>query len=204
MNSRPRQVPEDDVKGSTKAPIPSSSEVTRLELEQQLSQTEWDQRITRLTTLLEQAEANATVAAGRAELEPCKHADRLLMQASLVEQRDAELVDMQAKLDQLVVSRDQQVRQYEKELTIVHAKLEAKEAELEAVRLRLTEAEKGWTKSKAEADTLRAQTASGSVHKDEDQVTGRLLERMRAIEAEVASKRWNEKRIEEMECRNED
>jgi hypothetical protein len=162
VNSRPRRVPEDDVSegsaeyhGKFGAPRPFSEEVTRLELERQLSQTERDQRIARLTALLEKAEANAAVAAERAELEPCKHADRLLMQTSLVEQRDAELVDMQAKLDELVVSRDQQIGQYEKELTNVRAKLEAKESELEAVRLRLTEAEKGWNKSKAEAETLR-------------------------------------------------
>jgi hypothetical protein len=91
--------------------------------------------------------------------------------------------------------------QYERELTNVRAKLEANESELEAVRLRLTDAEKGLAKSKAEADTLRAQTATGSVNRDEDQVT-RLMERMRALE-DVASKRWNEKSIEEMECRNE-
>jgi chromosome segregation ATPase len=106
-------------------------------------------------------------------------------------------------LDELVASRDQQVGQYEKELKNVRARLEAKESELEAVRLRLTDAEKGLTKSKAEADTLRAQNATGSMSRDEDQVTRRLMERMRAIEAEVASKRWNEKSIQEMECRNE-
>jgi len=95
------------------------------------------------------------------------------------------------------------LQQYEKELTNVRAKLEAKESELEAVRLRLTDAEKGLTKSRAEADTLRAQTATGSVNRDEDQATRRLMERVRAIEAEIVSKRWNEKSIEEMECRNE-
>jgi hypothetical protein len=123
-----------------------------------------------------------------------------LMQTSLVEQRDAELVDLQARLDELLLSRD---RQHEKEPADVRAKLEAKESELEAVRLRLTDAEKGWIKSKAEADILRAQTATGSVNRDENQVTRRLMERMRALESEVASKRWNEKSIEEMECRNE-
>ena len=109
------------------------------------------------------------------------------MQTSLVKQRDAELADMQARLDELVVSRDQQVGQYEKELGNVRAKLEANESELEALRLRLTDAENGLTKSKAEADTLRAQNATGSVNRDEDQVT-RLLERMQALEVEVASK----------------
>jgi hypothetical protein len=123
--------------------------------------------------------------------------DRQLMMTSLVKQRDVELVDMQAKLDELLLSRDQQIGQYEKELANVHAKLEAKESELEAVQLRLTDAEKGLTKSSA-------QTASGSVNRDEDQVTRRFMERVRAIEAEIVSKRWNEKSIVDMECRNED
>jgi hypothetical protein len=221
VNSTPRHVPEDNVsEGSTEyhakfaAPYSSSEgEVTRLELERQLSVllaalTERDQRIAQqadeLAVILEQAEANAAEAAKRAGLEtPRNHADLILKQISLVEQRDAEPVDMRTKLDELVVSRDRQVGQYENELTNVRAKLEAKESELEAVRLRLTDAEKGWARSKAEADALRAQTATGSVNRDEDQVTRRLMERMRAIEAEVASKRWNEKSIAEMECRNE-
>jgi chromosome segregation ATPase len=117
--------------------------------------------------------------------------------------RLAEAEKGSTSLDELVVSHDQQVGRYEKELTDMCAKLEANESELEAVRLRLTDAEKGLTKSKAEAERLRAQNATGSVNRDEDQVTRRLLERMQAIEAEVASKRWNEKSIEEMECRNE-
>jgi hypothetical protein len=78
----------------------------------------------------------------------------------------------------------------------VCAKLEAKESELEGVRLRLMDVE-------AEADKLRAQTATGSVNRDEEQVTRRLVEHVRAIEAEMVSKRWNEKTIEDMECRNE-
>ena len=95
------------------------------------------------------------------------------------------------------------LRQYEKELTNARAKLEAKESELEAVRSRLTDSENGLTKIKAEADTLRAQTATGSVNIDDDRVARRLLERMRALEAEMASKRWDEKSLEEMECSNE-
>jgi hypothetical protein len=270
MNSKPRRVPDDAAsEASTEyhanfaAPHSSSEgEVTRLEPEGQLSvllaaQTERDQRIARLSdelalksALLEQAEANAAVAVKRAGLELREHADRLLMQTSLVEQRDAELVNMQAKLDELAVSRDQQVGQYEKELANVRAKLEAKESELEGVRLRPMDAEAGAEKLRAEtatgsvvsrdqqvgqsekeltnvrakleakeselegvrlrlmdaegeADKLRAQTATGSVNRDEDRVTHRLMERMRALEAEVASKRWNEKSIEDMECRNE-
>jgi len=204
----PRRVPEDDVsEGSTEdhaklvAPHSSSEgEVAILEyegmtrLERQLStlltaQNERDQQITQLTAklavksaLLEQTEANAAEAAETAKrtgLELREHADQLLVQTSLVKQRDVELRYMQAKL-------------------------EAKESELEAIRLRLTDAEKDSIKSKAEADTLRAQTAAtGLVNRDEDQVTRRLMERMRALEDEMTSKRWNEKRIEDMECRNE-
>ena len=283
MNIKPRRVQEDGVSevstehhaGFAGPYSFSEGDVTRLDLERQLSvllaaQTERDQSIARLSdelalksALLEQAEANAAEAAKRAGL----HADRLLMQTSLVEQRDAELVDMQGKLrgtkaelDGLLLSRDQQIGkmgQYEKELANVRAELDANVSELEAVQLRLTNAENDLTKSKAEADKLRAQTstgfmvsrdrqveisekelinvrakleaqeseleavrlrlmdaeaeadklraqtATGSVNRDEDQVTRRLMERVRAIEAEMVSKRWNEKSIEDMESRNE-
>jgi hypothetical protein len=168
------------------------------------AQSERDQRIAQLTdelalksALLEEVKANA---ADRARLELREHEDRLLAQTSLVKQRDVELVDMQAELDELLLSRDQQIGKYEKELANVRAKLEANESELEAVRLRLTDAEKGLIKSKAEADTLRTQTATGLVSRDEGRM---LLERMRVLEGEVASKWWNEKNIESMECRNE-
>ena len=77
------------------------------------------------------------------------------------------------------------------ELAEVRAELEAKKSELETVRSRLTDAENGWTKG------------TGSGNTDEDQATRSLMERMRVIEVEMASKRWNEKNIEEMECRNE-
>ena len=236
VNSKPRRVPvfrttEDDVsEGSTeyhaKSAAPhfsSGGEVARLELERQLSislagQTGRDHRIAQLTdelalksALLEQAEANAVEAARHAEPEPREHTDdRRLMRTSLVEQRDVELVDiqarlgdMQAKLDELLLSRDQQIGQHEKEVANVRAKFEANASELEAVSLRLADSEKGWTKSKEEADILRAQSATGSVNRDEDQVDRRLMERVQAIETEMASRRWNQKSIEEMDCRNE-
>jgi myosin heavy subunit len=126
VNSKPRHVPEDDVgegpseyhgKSATPHSEPSvEGELSTLEFALQLSvllaaQTERDQRIAQLTdelalksALLEQSEANAAEAAERAGL----HADRLLVETSLVEQRDAELVDMQAKLNELQLSRDQQ------------------------------------------------------------------------------------------------
>ena len=94
----------------------SEGEVSGLELERQLSvslaaQTERDQRIARLTdklaqksTLLEKAEANAAEAAERSRLKLREHADRLLMQTSLVERRDAELANLQARFNGLVLS----------------------------------------------------------------------------------------------------
>ena len=214
VNSKPRHVPEDDVsEGSIghharfAAPHSSEGDVAKSDLERRLSislaaQTERDQRIAQLTdelalksALLEQAEANAADSAKRAGLELREHADRLLMQSSRAK-GDVELRDMQTE----PLSRDQQIEQCEKELANVRVNLEAKESELEAVRLRLAEAEEGWAKSKVEADTLRAQTAAG---KDDDQVIRRLIERVRDIEVKMASMRWNEKSIEAMECRNE-
>jgi chromosome segregation ATPase len=112
------------------------------------AQTELDQRVAQLTALLEQVESNAS--------------DRLLAQTSIIEQKDTELVNMQVKLDELLLSRAQHVRALEQaqgalqiatsraadadernqracdqirtELAEVRAKLEARESELEAVR----------------------------------------------------------------------
>lgn len=178
------------------------------EREQQLSVTlaRRDQRLAQLTDELHE------------------QADQLLAQTSLVEQKDTKLVRMQAKLDELQLSRDQQVRalvqaqislqkptsraadddergqraceqieQYETELAEVRAELEARKSELEEVRLRLTEAEHGWAKSKIEADTLRSLTMASLISPDEDRVARGLVERIRSMEAEMASLRWNEK-----------
>jgi hypothetical protein len=172
-----------------------------MELKRQLlvslaAQTERDQRIAQLTdelalksSLLDQAEANAAETAKRAGPELREHVDRPFMQTSMAKQSDQ--VDMQAKLEALPLSRDQQSGQYGKKLANVRAKLEAKESGLETIRLRLTDAEK----SKSEADTLRAQIAAGLVSTDEDRIMRRLTERMRAmIEAEMASLRRKGKR----------
>ena len=207
------------------------------QLEQQLSamlatQTERAQYLAQLTeelelkcALLESAEA--TKGTG---LEPRELADWRLAQTSLVERKDAELVKMQTKLDELVLSRDRHVRtleqaqralqkatsraadadEYEIELAKVRAELEARKSELEArkseleaIRLRLTDAEIGWAKSKTEADTLRALNTTSLASTDEDRIARRLLDRMRTMEAEMASRRWNEKSSEETETRNE-
>jgi hypothetical protein len=233
------------VNGKTKH-VPEKNDNRVMELERQLSATlaakmERDQRLVLLTeelalrsAILEQAEANAVEATKRAGQEPREPADRLLAQTSLVEHKDTELVRMQAKLDELVVSRDQHVRaleqaqsalqtaeshaavanersqraceqiqRYKTELAEVHAELKAGRSELEAVRLRLTDAEIGLAKSKAEADTLRALTTAGLVGADEDRLTRGLLERIRAMEVEMASQRWSEKSLEALETRNE-
>jgi chromosome segregation ATPase len=206
--------------------VSSGGDVTRLErerlvkLERELlaAQIERDQHVAQLTnelalksTLLEQAEANAAEATKRAGLE---HAQ--------VEQKDAELVKVQAKLDEAqsalqkatpyAADADErgqcacgQIGKYETELTEVRAKLEARESELEAVRLRLMDAEIGWARSKTEADTMRAMTTAGLVNTDEDQIASRLIERMRAMEAEVASLslRLGEKSLDMIQSRNE-
>ena len=187
----------------------SEGEATRLELERQLSvslaaQTERDQRIAQLTedlalksALFEQAEAseaNAVEEKRRARLD--------------VVDMKSKLKSTEAKLDELLLSFDQHTGRHEEELANVRAKFEAKESvlqsELEALRLRLADAgpERGLTKSKAET-LCGAQVATGPVNRDEDQVTRRLLERVRALEAQMVSKRWNEKSIEDMECGNE-
>jgi len=219
-SGRPRCVPEedDDGRGSTEhqaklvAPdAPSGKEFAWLddgrliELEQQPSETlvakpERDRRIAQLTdelalksALLEQAEANAAEEKKRAGLE---------------------LRKLQAKLDESLLSRDQALEQaqsalqkaYEqsqRELTEMRAELEARKSESAAFRLRLADTENSCAKSKAEADTCRTQTATGLVKMDEHHIVYRLMERVRALEAEMASLRWNEKSFEMMECRNE-
>jgi len=224
-SDRPCRVPEedDDGKGSTEhqgklvAPdAPSRKEIARLEhgrlieLERQLSETlvaktERDQRIAQLTDELalksEQAEANAAEAKKRARLE---------------------LHELQAKLDESLLSRDHALEQAQsalqkasraaeaneqsqRENAELHAKLEARESELAAFRLRLADTENNSSsaKSKAEPDTYRTQNTTGLVNTDEDRVVHRLLERMQAMEIEIASLRFNEKSFELMECRNE-
>jgi hypothetical protein len=142
-----------------------------------------------------------------------------------IEQRE-----LQAIIDELILSRDELLRMLElaqsalqkatshaadadeqsqpacghaTELAEVRAELEGKKSELASVRLRLTDAEDGYAKSKAEADKLGAQAAAGLVNKEVDRVMHRFMERMRAMETEISSLRGNEKSTEDMECRNE-
>jgi hypothetical protein len=217
-NSKPRRVPEDNVSESSTEyhakfvahHSSSEGEDTRLGLERQLSvllaaQTERDQRIARLTdelalknAQLEQAEANAVEGKGRARLEPLENEDRLLAQTSLVKQRNVELVDTQPKLrdteaglDELLLPFDQQNGRYG--ASNVRAELKTKKDELETVRLRLTDGEDGWAKSRAKADTSHTVTAASLVDLNEDRTMCEPKEDMQVIE----------KGIEAIECRNE-
>jgi chromosome segregation ATPase len=257
----PRRVPEedDDGEGSTEhharivAPdTPSGKEIARLEygrlieLERQLSETlvaktERDRRIAQLTdelalkcTLLERAQANAPKVEERAGPElhqlQAKFDELLLSRDLALEQADAnaeekkraglELRKLQAKLDELLLSRDHALEQAQnalqkascaaeaneqsqRELTEMRAELEASKSESAAFRSRLEDMENGCGKSKAEADTYRTQTGTGLANTDEDQVVHRLMERVQAMEAKMASSGWNEKSFEMMECRNE-
>lgn len=120
-----------------------------------------------------------------------------------------ELREPQAKLDESLLSRNHALErsalqkasakakaneQSHRELVEVHAKLEARESELAAVRLRLADTENGCAKSKAEKDTHRNQNVRDPVDTDEYRVMHKLMERMKVMEAERASLWWNEKR----------
>ncbi len=209
VNDRPRDIAgeDDDSECSTGhhakvvAPEVPPKEIARLdderliEVERKLSamlaaQTERDMRVAQLTdelaqnsALLKQSEANAVEAKKRAGLE----------------QRE-----MQAKLDELLSRATEANEWSQQELAEVRAELEARKSELAAVHLRLKDAESGWAKIKAGADISRAKTSANFVNADEDEVMRRLTERMRAMEAKIASLQGNEKSFEMMECTNED
>ena len=178
VDSKPRRVPDDDVsQGSTEydakfaAPHSSEGEIARLELERKppilTAQTERDQRIAQLTVLLEQAEANAAEAAKWAGL----HADRLLMQTSLMDQKNAELVDMQARLDELVLSRDRQEvalqdlrsQLSDSQTTVLRMEAESKRHKNEAERLK-----NGMEELKANHETTIAQAGKQAANLQHD------------------------------------
>jgi len=155
-----------------------------VELERKLSamlatQTKRDRRIAQLTDQLAQ---NSPA---------LKQAEANATEARL------EQHEIQAKLDHATKANEGNQR----ELAEVRAELEARKSELAVVHSRLADVENGWAKRKAEADTSGAKTAN-LVNTDEDGMH-MLTERMRAMEAKIASLRWNEKSFEMMECRNE-
>jgi len=211
----------------------SEKEVARSEhariadLERQLSetlaaQTERDRRIAQLTdqlaqktALLEQAEANAAKAK--------KHAGQDLreLQAKLDESmpsRDEYLRTLEHTQSALqrATSRAteanersqcacEQIGEYETKLAEVHAELQEKKSELETVDLQLTDAKDGGVKSSAKAEKSGAQNTNtaGPVNTDDGRLMRGMMERMQAMEAEMASLRWGEKGFERMECSNE-
>ena len=73
----------------------------------------------------------------------------------------------------------------------MRAKFEARKSESAGFRLRLMDTENEWAKSKAEAATVTSLANS-----DEERVVHRLMERVQALEAEIASLRWSEKSFE--------
>jgi hypothetical protein len=149
---------------------------------------------------LEKAEANAAEEKKRAELELRE------MQAKLnesLQSRDHALEQAQSALQKASCAAEVN-EQSQRELTEMRAELEASKSESAAFRLRLADMENGCNKSKAEADTHRNQTATGLVNTDEDRVVHRLMERMQAMEAEIASLRGNEKSFDMMKCSNEE
>ncbi|KAF8492373.1 hypothetical protein F5888DRAFT_1858822 [Russula emetica] len=176
----------------------AAEERKRAGLEVRKLQAKLDESLRSRDHALEQAEANAAKEKKRAGLE---------------------LREVQAKLDESLLSRDHALEQAQsalqkascaaeaseqsqRELTEMRAELEASKSELAAFRLRLVDTENGCTNSKADGDTYRTQTATGLVNTDEDRVMHRLMERVQAME-EMASRRWNDKSFEMMECRNE-
>jgi hypothetical protein len=197
-----------------------------------LEQRELQEKLDELQLSRDQAEANAVEAMKRARLEQrelqAKLGELLLnrdqAEANAKEEKKRtglELRELQAKLDESLLSRDhalEQARnalqkascaaeaneQSQRELTEMRAELEASKSELAAFRLRLANTENGCSKSKVEPDTYRTPTVTGLVNTDEDRVMHRLVERMQAMEAEIAFLRRNEKSFERMECRNED
>jgi hypothetical protein len=196
------------------------------------AQTERDRRIAQLTdqlaqknALLERAEVNVVKAKKHARLEQrelqMKLDESLLSRDQLANQSKANAAEEKKRAGLELQSRDhalEQARnalqkascapeaneQSQRELTEMRAELEASKSELAAFRLRLADTENGCSNSKAEPDTYRTPTATGLVNTDEDRVMHRLVERMQAMEAEIASLRSNEKSFERMECRNED
>ncbi|KAG1908289.1 uncharacterized protein F5891DRAFT_1272938 [Suillus fuscotomentosus] len=161
------------------------------------------------TTLLEQAEARSSDANNRADaLEETHHrvvrehseirdryveaeaalrdhADRLLGQTSLLEQKDAEASQVKRQVEELSQLRDQHIRaldqartalqavasrseedqrardqitQLEADIAELRGDLETRTSEVEQARIRLAEVENAWAKSREEADAFRALT----------------------------------------------
>ena len=164
---------------------------------------------------LEQAEANVAEAKERAGLELRElqvKLDELMLSRDehlrTLEQVQGDLqkaTSCAAEANERSQRACEQIGEYETKLAEARAELEKKKSELEAVRLQLTDTKDGWAKSSAKEEKLCAQpeNIAGPVNTDEDRVTRGIMERVRAMEAEIASLRWSEKNFETMECSNE-
>ena len=152
-----------------------------------------------LSRALQQAEANTAEEKERAGLE--LHKLQVTLDESLLS-RDHALKQARNALQKASCATEAN-QQSQRELTEMRANLEASKSESAAFRLRLADTENACSKSKAETDTNCNQTATGLVNTDEDRVVHRLMERMQAMEAEIASLRGSEKSFDMMECRNE-
>ncbi|KAI0283620.1 hypothetical protein BGY98DRAFT_1093720 [Russula aff. rugulosa BPL654] len=161
------------------------------ELELRALQAKVDELLLSRDQAIEQAQSALQEATFRALLEQIETNVAEGKKSAGLEQRE-----LQAKLDKLLLPRDQALEQArsalqkatfctaeanernQRELPEVHAKLEARESEWAAFRLRLADTEDGWAKSKSEADTSRAgtQAAAGLVNMDVDRVMTRLME----------------------------
>lgn len=194
------------------------------------------------TTLLEQAEARSSEASNRADaLEETHHrivrehseirdryveveatlrdhADRLLGQTSLLEQKDAETSHVRRQVEELSQLRDQHIRaldqartalqavssrseedqrareqitQLETDIAELRGDLETRKAQVEQANIRLIEVENAWAKSREEADAFRALT-TGSL--------GELLDSHRDFRAdEDRLTRGHAEKVEAME-----
>jgi hypothetical protein len=204
----------------------AAEEKKRAGLELRELQAKLDESLLSRNRAIEQIEANSAEEKRRTRLElrelQAKLDESLLSRNHAFEQvkEGLELRELQAKLDESLMSRDHALEQAQSALqrascaaeaneqsqrkhTEMRVELEARTSESAALRLRLGDMENGCTKSKAEANTNRNQTATGLVNTDEGRVMHRLMERMQAMEVEIASLRGNEKSFEMMECRNE-
>jgi len=79
-------------------------------------------------------------------------------------ERDRRIAQLTDELAQNSALLGQSEANAQRELAEVRAELEASKSELAAVHLRLKDAESGWAKGKAEADTSGAKTAANLVN----------------------------------------
>ncbi len=216
VSGKPRHVPEADDDGEGSPDAPSEGEVARLkyerlvDLERQLSATLATQtELAQKSALLKLSEANVAEAKKRAGLElrelQAKLNELQLFRDHTLEHQSAlqKAKSRAADADDQSQPAYEQIGRYETELAELRADLKGTKSELEEIRLRLTDAENGWSKSREEAEKLRALAAADPDGIDEDQVSRRIMDRVRAVEGEIGSLRWGKKELEEMECRNE-